>query len=220
MVIELATITVMVRGTVAGGDGLLPGSVFHVPPQAGGFVLVTLPNPLNAAGAGPPLSEFCLAHCAPQNVTCRPTIALLSPMTKLPPRVGAVAAGVGVGVGVDVRLGVAVGVGVRLGVGVGVEVGVRVGVRVGVGVPVGVGVGVEVGVVVGVAVGVGVGVGVGLGVRVGVGAGGEVGVGGVGVGSMGVGVGVGDADVVPVTSTHAENSDVLPLGSVAVAVMN
>ena len=70
LVIELATITVMVRETVAGGGGLLPGPVFHVPPQTGGCALVTLPKPLNAAGAGPPLSAFRFAHCAPQKVTC------------------------------------------------------------------------------------------------------------------------------------------------------
>jgi hypothetical protein len=85
LVIELATITVMVEGTVAGGDVLLPGPAFHVPPQAGGFVLGALAKPLNALGARPPLIEFCFAHFAPQNVTCWPTIAFLFPITKLPP---------------------------------------------------------------------------------------------------------------------------------------
>ena len=46
----------------------------------------------------------------------------------------------------------------------------------------------------------------------------ELALGWVGVG-VGVGVGV-DASAGPVTSTQAENSDVLPSGSVAVAVMN
>ena len=68
-VIELATITVMEGPILLGGWELFPGLVVHVPPQAGGFILVESAKPLNAAGAGPPLREFCLAHCAPQNVT-------------------------------------------------------------------------------------------------------------------------------------------------------
>ena len=90
------------------------------------------------------------------------------------------------------------GVGVPLAVGVGV--GVRVAVGVGVRVAVGVGVCVAVGVGVAVAVGLGVPVGVGLGVPV----------------PVGVGVGLAPAEV---TGTQAENSDVLPPGSVAVAVI-
>jgi hypothetical protein len=85
LVIELATITVMVEGTVAGGDVLLPGPPFHVPPQAGGFVLVILAKPLNFLGAWPPLRGFSFAQWAPQNITGWPTIAFLSPTTKLPP---------------------------------------------------------------------------------------------------------------------------------------
>jgi hypothetical protein len=84
LVIELAAITLMVEATVAGGDELPPGLVFHVPPHADGLGLGISAKPLNAAGALPWLSEFCFAHWAPQNVTCRPTIAFLSPMTKLP----------------------------------------------------------------------------------------------------------------------------------------
>src|SRR5438445_723149 len=83
-VIELATITLIVFGTPLGGTELLPGSLFHVPPQAAGFVLVKLAKPLKLTGAGPPLREFCVAHCAPQKTTRRPTTALRSPMTKLP----------------------------------------------------------------------------------------------------------------------------------------
>ena len=60
--IELATITVMYAGTLLGGPELLPGSLFHVPPQAGGVVLVEFAKPLKVEGAGPPLSEFELAH--------------------------------------------------------------------------------------------------------------------------------------------------------------
>jgi hypothetical protein len=85
LVIELATITVMVEGIVAGGDELLPGPAFHVPSQAAGFVLGMLAKPLNALGAWPLLREFAFAQCAPQNVTMWPTIAFLSPITKLPP---------------------------------------------------------------------------------------------------------------------------------------
>ena len=79
------------------------------------------------------------------------------------------------------------------------------------GVALGVGLGVAAGVAEGVALGVGVGVapGVADGVGVGVGSGGV----GDGVGG-GVGVGVG-----AVTGIQAENSEVLPPGSVAVAVM-
>src|SRR4051812_11701166 len=82
-VTELETITVMYCGMAAGGPELLPGSLVHVPPQMAGAVLVALANPLKLDGAAPPLKEFCFAHCAPQNVTWFPTMALLSPMTKL-----------------------------------------------------------------------------------------------------------------------------------------
>ena len=37
LVIELETITVMKADTLAGGPELLPGSLFQVPPHAGGF---------------------------------------------------------------------------------------------------------------------------------------------------------------------------------------
>src|SRR5216684_3275787 len=77
-----------------------------------------------------------------------------------------------------------------------VEVGVIVGVLVGVPVGVLVGVGVAVPVLVGVGVGVGVLVGVWVGTVVGVAVG------------------------APATVTQAENSEVLPEGSVAVAVTN
>ena len=66
---ELETITVINSGIVAGGPELLPGSLVHVPPHVAGAVLVELANPLKLDGAEPPLNEFALAHCAPQNVT-------------------------------------------------------------------------------------------------------------------------------------------------------
>src|SRR5262244_294483 len=110
---------------------------------------------------------------------------------------GAVGTPVGVMVGgVIVPVGVTVAVGVLVGGFVGVEVGVFVGgviVPVGVTVTVGVTVGVEVGVLVGVFVGVFVGVEVGVL----------------------VGVFVGTTPTVK----HWENSEVLLLVSVAVAVM-
>ena len=54
-VIKLETITVMSAGTLGGGPELLPGSLCHVPPQAGGFGFGELAKPLKLAGAGPPL---------------------------------------------------------------------------------------------------------------------------------------------------------------------
>jgi hypothetical protein len=41
LVIELATMTLMVEGTVDGGLELLPGLVLHVPPQFAGLGVVT-----------------------------------------------------------------------------------------------------------------------------------------------------------------------------------
>jgi hypothetical protein len=82
--IELAAITLMVGPTVGGGEALLPGSVFQVPPQAGGLGIGILAKPLKAVGALPPLMGFNLAHCELQKVTCWPITASLSPMTKLP----------------------------------------------------------------------------------------------------------------------------------------
>jgi len=40
LVIELATMTLMVEGTVDGGLELLPGGVLHVPPQFAGLGVV------------------------------------------------------------------------------------------------------------------------------------------------------------------------------------
>jgi hypothetical protein len=113
------------------------------------------------------------------------------------------APGVGVEFGVHDALGVpvALGLGVPVGGGhPGVEVGVALGVPVGValGVPVAVGLGVPA------AVGLGVPVAAGLGVPVAVG--------------LGVPVGVG-LGMPRITGTQRENSDVLPLESVAVAVI-
>ena len=94
-----------------------------------------------------------------------------------------------VGLGVFVGVAVAVGVSVAVAVGVFVAVGVWVAVAVAVGVLVGVAVGVLV------AVGVAVAVAVGVLVAVGVGVGGSV------------------------IRTQVENSEVLPLASVMVAVI-
>ena len=69
LLIELETITAMYSGTLLGGPELLPGSLVHVPPQLGGWVLVESAKPMKLEGAAPPLNEFSLAHCAPQNVT-------------------------------------------------------------------------------------------------------------------------------------------------------
>src|SRR6267378_1668204 len=83
-VIELATITLMLAGTPLGGAAPLPELLCQLPPQIGGFVSVELANPLKLAGAGPPLSKFDFDHCEPQKTTRWPTIALRSPITKLP----------------------------------------------------------------------------------------------------------------------------------------
>src|SRR5204863_534810 len=78
-VTELDAITVINCGMLLGGPELLPGLLVHVPPQAGGFVLVEFAKPLKLRGASSLLSEFNRAHCAPQNVTWLPTTALRSP---------------------------------------------------------------------------------------------------------------------------------------------
>jgi hypothetical protein len=82
-VIELATMTVMNRGTLDGGLELFPPVVFHVPPHVAGPGVVEPAQPLKLRGAGPPLNELLLAHWAPQNITFCPTLALRSPMTNL-----------------------------------------------------------------------------------------------------------------------------------------
>src|SRR5271169_2018953 len=66
-----------------GGPELLPGAVDQLVPHAG-EVSGVLAKPLKAAGANPPLSAFAFHHCAPQNVTEDPMVALPSPITKLP----------------------------------------------------------------------------------------------------------------------------------------
>jgi hypothetical protein len=88
LVIELATITLIVEGTVAGGLEVPPKPLVHVPPQNAGLGVVVSAKPLKEEGAGPPLNELDFAHFAPQNVTCCPTTALRSPMTKLGPDKG------------------------------------------------------------------------------------------------------------------------------------
>ena len=75
-VIELATITLIVDGRVAGGRDVIPVLLVHVPPQNGGLGAVFSAKPLKEEGAGPPVSLLALAHLAPQNVTCCPTTAL------------------------------------------------------------------------------------------------------------------------------------------------
>jgi hypothetical protein len=83
LVILLDTITLMTLGTSEGGSELLPGPVLHPGPHAGGSEADSA-NPLNAEGAGPPLSEFDFAHFEPQNVTVFPGAALASPITNAP----------------------------------------------------------------------------------------------------------------------------------------
>jgi hypothetical protein len=92
LVILLDTITLMTLATAGGGSELLPGPVFHPAPQAGGFEADSA-NPLNADGAGPPLSEFDFAHFEPQNVTVLPDAALASPITNAPAWADGVASG-------------------------------------------------------------------------------------------------------------------------------
>ncbi len=81
---ELVTRTATKDGTVAGGPELFPVSVDHVEPQVAGVTSRLSANPLRLLGAGPPLSELVVAHCAPQKVTDAPSDALLSPTTKAP----------------------------------------------------------------------------------------------------------------------------------------
>ena len=86
-VIELATITLMVDGRAAGGLEV-PIPLVHVPPQNGGLGAVFSAKPLKEEGAGPLFNLFDLAQLGPQNVTCCPTTALRSLMTKLGPDKG------------------------------------------------------------------------------------------------------------------------------------
>jgi hypothetical protein len=58
LVIELAAITLIKLGTLSGGLELFPGSLFQVPPHAGGFGLGELAKPLKLAGDGPPLTAI------------------------------------------------------------------------------------------------------------------------------------------------------------------
>ena len=69
-VIELATITLMVDGSVAGGLVGVPLPAVQLPPQKGGFGVVVSAKPLKLEGAAPPLNLFDLAQVGPQNVTC------------------------------------------------------------------------------------------------------------------------------------------------------
>src|SRR6266566_3614730 len=83
-VIELETITAMKSGSgPAGGEELLPGSLLQFTPHAG--TAGSGANPLNAAGAAPPLRGFSFDHCAPQNVTAVLTALFWSPITNAPP---------------------------------------------------------------------------------------------------------------------------------------
>src|SRR5437016_3282050 len=66
-----------------GGSELLPGFVVHGVPHSGA-PSNEFAQPLNDAGAAPPLRVLSFHHCAPQNVTALPTVALPSPITKLP----------------------------------------------------------------------------------------------------------------------------------------
>src|SRR5690349_3439712 len=83
--ILLETTTETYAGNGPGGGGvLLPGSAVQALPQAATAGLAS--KPLKLAGAKPPVNEFSFRHCAPQKVTGVPTAALLSPITKLPPK--------------------------------------------------------------------------------------------------------------------------------------
>ena len=84
-VTELATITRIVDGSVAGKPEGAPVLDVQLPLQKGGLGVVLSAKPLNAAGAEPPLNLLDFAHCGPQKVTFCPTTALRSPMTKLGP---------------------------------------------------------------------------------------------------------------------------------------
>ena len=53
--------------SASGGGGLSPGSVDHVSPQMGGFVLMLEAKPLKLFGAIPPLSTFSKDQSSPQN---------------------------------------------------------------------------------------------------------------------------------------------------------
>src|SRR5215213_4108366 len=77
------TMTAMYDGTDDGGFELLPGCVVQLVSVVEAPGLVS--NPLNAAGAAPPLRPLTFHHCAPQYVTGVPTAAFWSPITKLPP---------------------------------------------------------------------------------------------------------------------------------------
>jgi hypothetical protein len=61
LVDELATITVMNRGILAGGP-VSPERLVHVPPQLNGFGFVFLANPLKPDGVELPLRELNLGH--------------------------------------------------------------------------------------------------------------------------------------------------------------
>ena len=75
-VIWLETTTETRSPTDAGGAELLPGRVVQACPH----VAVALSaNPLNDAGAPPPLSVLSFHHCAPQKVTWAPTEILPNP---------------------------------------------------------------------------------------------------------------------------------------------
>jgi hypothetical protein len=61
---ELATMTAMNCGTVAGGVELPPGLLVQLPPQAG---LVLLPSkPLNELGPDPPLIDYSVTTVNPE----------------------------------------------------------------------------------------------------------------------------------------------------------
>jgi hypothetical protein len=63
---ELVAITLMKAGTLEGGPELFPGSLFHVPPQAGAVAPIELAKPLKVGGAALRLNPFCFDHCEPQ----------------------------------------------------------------------------------------------------------------------------------------------------------
>jgi hypothetical protein len=78
-------VTMMPRycGTLAGDGALLPGAAWNVAPTVG--IPGAVAKPLKLSFYDPPVSEFVFSHCEPQKLTAFPIVALLSPITNVPP---------------------------------------------------------------------------------------------------------------------------------------
>lgn len=82
--IPVDTAVPMYAGIESTGIELLLGEVVHALPHVGGLEPGVSTKPLKANGV-PPASGFCVAHCAPQNVTVKDAPAAgLSPRVKMP----------------------------------------------------------------------------------------------------------------------------------------